>query len=126
MVTVQENWVETFGERVLELRNARGWSQAELAAKAGRSQSAIRDIERANKDGDYEPHAKTVRGIARAFGADGIELLRQIGRDDMADWLEEQSDEDPLEGLSAEEKRRVYRIAREIIDLGRGDQSDNR
>jgi phage repressor protein C with HTH and peptisase S24 domain len=38
--------VETIGERVKRLRLARGWTQQQLAARAGRSQVTISDIER--------------------------------------------------------------------------------
>lgn len=64
-----DNWVEAFGTRVRELRLARGWSQEGLAARAGRSQSAIRDVERGGRgdDDNYEPHPRTVIGIARAM-----------------------------------------------------------
>lgn len=125
MTAVTDDWVERFGARVRELRTARGWSQAELAAKAGRSQSAVRDVERASKNGAYEPHARTLRGIAQALGGDGVALLREIGRDDMAEWIEDHSDDDPLVGLSPAEKARVYRIARQIIDLSRTDHTDD-
>lgn len=124
-VTAVKDWVSTFGTRVRELRQARGWSQESLAARAGRSQSAIRDVERGGRAEDYEPHPNTILGIARAFGEDGIELLHEVGKGGMAEYLDE-NDHDPLDGLPPQDRRRVLEIARQIVDMGRGTQDGDK
>lgn len=116
------DWVAAFGNRVKELRTARGWSQGTLAAKAGVSQSVIRDIE--NADRDYRPYDKTVQSVAKAFGSDGISLLREVGKDSMADYLEA-NQSDPLADLSPEEREVALRIIRDIVELGRRSHTQN-
>jgi transcriptional regulator with XRE-family HTH domain len=115
-VTVTATWVDDFAEKVRTLRKARGWSQAALARRAGVSQSLIRNVERPEEG--YEPYDQTVRAIARAFGADGVNLLREVGRDAMADYLEA-NHTDPLADLSDDEREVALRIIRDIVELGR-------
>ena len=117
-----KDWAGTFAERVEELRKARGWSQAELARRAGVSQSNIRDIETAAAG--YTPSDKSVKGVARAFGVDGILLLRSIGRDGMADYLEASFD-DPLADLTPAEREVALRIIKDIVELGRRSQANS-
>lgn len=50
--------------RVRELREARGWSQRELAAAAGLSQDGVSRIER----GGRSPRLDTLEEIATALG----------------------------------------------------------
>lgn len=117
-MTTVDNWVEVFGQRVRELRKARGWSQQQLAYYAGLSQSAIRDVEAGGRYDDWEPHPKTLIGVAKAFGEEGAELLRSVGLKDLADHVDFE-EVDPLEGLSPEIRRRVLEIARQLLELGR-------
>jgi transcriptional regulator with XRE-family HTH domain len=53
----------TFGHRLRELREARGWSQQDLAIKAGITQSGISYLEIGKKDPGWE----TVQALARAL-----------------------------------------------------------
>jgi transcriptional regulator with XRE-family HTH domain len=115
-MTMTASWVDDFAVEIRELRAARGWSQAALARRAGVSQSLIRNIE--NPDEGYEPYDQTVRDIARAFGADGVALLRRVGRDSMADYLEA-NQADPLADLTDDEREVALRIIRDIVELGR-------
>lgn len=54
---------EGFGRQIREARNARGWSQDELAARAGVSRPSVARIER----GDDVSTATLVK-VARALG----------------------------------------------------------
>jgi transcriptional regulator with XRE-family HTH domain len=80
---------EAYGEEVKRLREVRSWSQAKLGALAGISQSAVRDVEAATAKNS--PHADTVAGLQRAFGAqqgqDGYTLTANHVSRDRADWL---------------------------------------
>lgn len=53
------------GDRVRELRRARGWSQIDLAQESGVSQSALSRIERGESQGSY---TATYRALAKALG----------------------------------------------------------
>lgn len=55
---------QTFGQRLRELRDKAGLSQAELAAKAGLHRFGIAKLER----GEREPAWNTVQKIAHALG----------------------------------------------------------
>lgn len=113
-------WVGDFAAGVKELRGARGWSQAALARRAGVSQSLIRNIEHPSEG--YEPYDQTVRDVARAFGADGVALLRRVGKGAMADYIESNLD-DPLADLTPDEREVALRIIRDIVELGRRTQA---
>ncbi|MDR1786035.1 MAG: helix-turn-helix domain-containing protein [Spirochaetaceae bacterium] len=56
-------------------REHRGWSQADLAEKAGISIPFLSDIERGNK----WPYPGTLANIAKAFEVDVFELFRRVG-----------------------------------------------
>lgn len=72
---------KTPGERLRELREARGWSQREAARRVGVSQTTIRDLE--NKPGAWDQaRTSTLWGIARAFDlTDTTVTLIAQGRD---------------------------------------------
>ena len=55
---------ERFGERVRELRRAKGLSQEELAFKANVHRTYLGSIER----GERNPSLKNINAIARALG----------------------------------------------------------
>ena len=92
----------TFGERVRDLRKARGWSQPYLGRFVGISKSAISQIE--NGETTY-PRPETLFELAKAFGVDPkwlmdgepfysekdpiIQLLREMTPDQrkVADYL---------------------------------------
>ena len=60
-----------FDERMRELRNARGWSQEQLATRAGRHFSYMSAIER----GEHNVTLLTTLNIAAAFAGDPGTLL---------------------------------------------------
>ena len=62
MKTIQQ----TFGQRVRQLRLKKGWSQEQLAEKAGRHWTYIGGIER----GERNVTLAVVSDIARALGVD--------------------------------------------------------
>jgi transcriptional regulator with XRE-family HTH domain len=61
-----------FGEKVRELRRARGLSQEELAFRAGIHRNYLGGIER----GEPNPALDNISAIAKALGVDPSELLR--------------------------------------------------
>jgi transcriptional regulator with XRE-family HTH domain len=63
-------WVE-IGKRIRDWRLARGWSQQQLAAASGLSQSGVVHLEK----GDTNPQLGTLRDIAAAFGKPLRELM---------------------------------------------------
>jgi transcriptional regulator with XRE-family HTH domain len=62
---------ETFGQRMARLRKERGFTQIELAEKAGTIQAVISSYE----CGRVRPHAAIVGQIAQALGISADELL---------------------------------------------------
>jgi ribosome-binding protein aMBF1 (putative translation factor) len=62
--TRSRKWAEHVGKCVKKHRDEKGWTQSELATKAGLPQSHISRIERA----EYTPTHKTIGKIAEAFG----------------------------------------------------------
>lgn len=63
---------ERFGERVRELRQAKGLSQEELAFKTGVHRTYLGGIER----GERNPSLKNISAIAKALGVTLSELFR--------------------------------------------------
>jgi HTH-type transcriptional regulator/antitoxin HipB len=63
--------VATAGEKVRYERRARGWTQEELAAKAGIALASVSRIE----TGHNEPRITSLRRIAKAFGLEPRDLL---------------------------------------------------
>ncbi len=59
------------GERVFELRDERGWSQSELARRAGLSRNTVSFLEA----GLRKPASATIRKLARAFDMSAKEFL---------------------------------------------------
>lgn len=57
---------ERFGHKISKLRQAKGWTQRDLATKAGLSQSGIANIER----GVAHAGPRSYPGIAKALGLD--------------------------------------------------------
>src|SRR5262249_11423951 len=54
----------SFGRKLRELRDARGWSQQELADRAGVHRRAVGQVERSESGGHFE----TVIALAEALG----------------------------------------------------------
>ena len=63
-----------FGERIRQLRTARGWSQDDLASGSRLSQSEISKIE--NASFSREPTSETISALAKAFEMEPVELAR--------------------------------------------------
>ena len=63
--------VATIGEKLKRLREARAWTQVELAEKANTSPSTIVLIEK----GMSKPHPSTRRKLASALGVEPADLL---------------------------------------------------
>jgi transcriptional regulator with XRE-family HTH domain len=63
--------VETLGRRLARIRKERGFTQVELAQKAGTIQAVISDYER----GRVRPHAAMLGQLAQALGVTADELL---------------------------------------------------
>ena len=55
---------KTFGMRLKELRNKKGWSQAVLAAKLGVTREYLARLE----DGHHDPPLSTVERLAKILG----------------------------------------------------------
>ncbi len=62
-------------QTIRQLREAKGWTQLQLANKAGVTPSTIYNWER----GRFEPKASQLRAVARALGvsSDDIELVEE-------------------------------------------------
>ncbi len=58
--------------RVTELRKRRGWSQGELAKRAGVRRATIHALERG-----ASPRLDTLEKLAKAFGVKVTQLLRE-------------------------------------------------
>jgi XRE family aerobic/anaerobic benzoate catabolism transcriptional regulator len=54
----------SLGERIRELRKARGWRQLDLAEQAGINENYVSDLELGNK----EICLRTLKAISTAFG----------------------------------------------------------
>jgi transcriptional regulator with XRE-family HTH domain len=61
----------TQGERVRLLRRRRGWTQRELAERAGVTHTTIVRLERGGSD----PNISTIRKVAEALGVSPAEVL---------------------------------------------------
>lgn len=72
----------TVGQLVQAAREARGWSQTELAAKIGRSRGYVGQLE---SDRINLPRPELVDVLVRVLGLDREEVLRAAGRLQPAD-----------------------------------------
>jgi len=68
---VKKTVQQAFGERVRQLRKARGWSQEELGEHAGKHWTYIGGIER----GERNPTLLVIADLAKAFGVPMRELF---------------------------------------------------
>jgi transcriptional regulator with XRE-family HTH domain len=65
----------TFGERVRQLRQAKGWTLRDFAPKVGVGFTYLSKVENGRLDfGDY-PSEKLIRKLAKALNADVDELM---------------------------------------------------
>jgi len=67
---------ELFGQVVRELRDARGWTQEELAERADMNASYLGFVER----GDNVPTLTIIIQIAEGLGVSPADLLRDVMR----------------------------------------------
>jgi len=63
-----------FGQRVKKLREQRGWTQQELAGRAGLTNDTISNYERGRRT---DPPVSVVWAVASAFGVSVEELLAE-------------------------------------------------
>lgn len=78
MSTTTHESSRALGERIRNLRDLRGWSQADLAFHSGLDHAYVRDIE----DGTHDPTLNTLRMITRCLGVTISGLLAVAKRDD--------------------------------------------
>lgn len=67
-------FVQDFGERVRQLREARGISQEELGFQAGLHRTAVSFIERAQRSSTLD----TIEKLARALDVDPSQLMPKL------------------------------------------------
>jgi transcriptional regulator with XRE-family HTH domain len=67
---------ERFGRIVRRLREARGWTQDELASRAGMNGSYLGFIER----GENVPTLSVILLLAETLGTDAGDLVREVSR----------------------------------------------
>lgn len=63
-----------FGRRLAQLRESRGWDQADLAAHSGIGRVHISNLE----NGKEEPGLRTIEIFALSFGTSVSELLADV------------------------------------------------
>ncbi|WP_435594658.1 helix-turn-helix domain-containing protein [Tsukamurella tyrosinosolvens] len=68
---------ESLARGIRQVRAARGWSQAELAAASGLSRNLVSNLERGRSSGgaDSDPQLSTLIRISEALGVSPSELL---------------------------------------------------
>lgn len=76
----------TLGERIRELRTVKGWTQDELAERAGLNG---RHLSRFEND-HVRPRAQTLRSLAEAFGTTVEELQSPNAKEDVASLIPDQ------------------------------------
>jgi len=97
------------GERITQLRKARGWSQDELAGQISSSRAMIGKYER----GDNLPSIEVIVKLARAFEV-SVDYL--VGEGENASFDKEMLNRlDHIEKLPKEEKQRIYHFMDLII-----------
>jgi transcriptional regulator with XRE-family HTH domain len=69
------NIASRVGSTIRELRELRGWTQAELADRTGIPYGTIKHYEQAS----HAPPIKRLREIGKAFDADAASLLKDAG-----------------------------------------------
>ena len=72
-----EDILKTFGDRVRQLRQAKGWSQEQLAARAGLQRTYVGGVER----GERNISVRSLDKLARAFETALSDLLYFDARD---------------------------------------------
>lgn len=98
---------QTLPYRLVELRKSRNWTQAQLAAAVGASQSSVAEWE----GGKSEPRIGTLRKIAEVFGI-GIEEVDPVGMRHIMDNLARLPKYRPLSSKKDEARRIAARNER--------------
>lgn len=81
-------YLRTISRNIEVLRTERGWSQGELARKAGVSQKVISNIENA-EDRNIHPTINTISAIADALGVSTLLLLTPLPLEQLESLKEE-------------------------------------
>lgn len=68
----KDKFKKLLGQRIVELREKKGWSQADLARAAGKDRQAIEKLE----NGKVNPTAFSLLELAEAIGVPLAELLK--------------------------------------------------
>ncbi|MEK8211282.1 helix-turn-helix domain-containing protein [Paenibacillus sp. FSL L8-0463] len=103
------NLPESVGNRIRELRKAKGWTQEQLAEAASLHYSYIGGVER----GDRNISLETLEKIIAAFDVPAIELFRFEDETHHRKALDEHMA--LLSSKSAEEIAALTRVIREVI-----------
>ncbi|MNB71014.1 HTH-type transcriptional regulator PuuR [compost metagenome] len=110
------NLPESVGNRIRELRRAKGWTQEQLAEAASLHYSYIGGVER----GDRNISLETLEKIIAAFGVPAVEFFRFEDKTEQREALDEHMA--VLSSKSADEIAAITRITREVIaamEMGR-------
>ncbi|MNV83044.1 HTH-type transcriptional regulator PuuR [compost metagenome] len=110
------NLPESVGNRIRELRRAKGWTQEQLAEAASLHYSYIGGVER----GDRNISLETLEKIIAAFGVPAVEFFRFEDKTERREALDEHMA--VLSSKSADEIAAITRITREVIaamEMGR-------
>ncbi|WP_379142503.1 helix-turn-helix domain-containing protein [Paenibacillus sp. sgz500992] len=111
------NLPENVGNRIRELRKAKGWTQEQLAEAASLHYSYIGGVER----GDRNISLETLEKIIAAFQVPAIEVFRFDDETEHRKALDEHMT--LISTKSAEEIAAITRVVREVIaamGMGRG------
>ncbi|OMD28129.1 helix-turn-helix domain-containing protein [Paenibacillus odorifer] len=113
------NLPESVGNRIRELRKAKGWTQEQLAEAATLHYSYIGGVER----GDRNISLETLEKIIAAFDVPAIEFFRFEDETQRRKALDEHMA--LLSSKSAEEIAALTRVVREVIAAIGLDMDDN-
>ncbi|MDT3425295.1 transcriptional regulator with XRE-family HTH domain [Paenibacillus forsythiae] len=103
------NLPESVGNRIRELRKAKGWTQEQLAEAASLHYSYIGGVER----GDRNISLETLEKIIAAFQVPAIEVFRFEENTDRRKALDEHMT--LISSRNAEEIAAITKITREVI-----------
>jgi transcriptional regulator with XRE-family HTH domain len=101
---------------IVRLREAKEWSQAELARQSGLSQPSVHDLEKGNTT---MPKYTTLKAVADALGVPVSEILAKRPKGESAQTRERALNE-AYEALSEANKANLYAIALSLLEQQRG------
>ena len=111
-------WVQPLGHKIREMTDARMWTPTTLAAKAGVTYKTITRI----IDDEYArgPDLGTLKKVLAVFGDDGVQALREVGKDSWADTLAAELAEPELDEPL---RRQIEAYVRDLwADLNKSDK----